>query len=524
MITQTELASFRIKSNAPLSREEILKQLIDDDMKSAEYLKAVDGERYYSGEQDVKYIDFRKSKILDKQVGIDGQEADVEVEFSNPNRSNHRMQHRFSYLHIEQKVSYMSGKEPSVAVDGAKASEDGASGNDEWVYQGLLTNTTNARFRRVLLEWERQASIGGKSWLHEYKDRNGNLRQIVVPRTGGIAIYDTAHNKDIVEYIRHYPYTLNIAGKEYQGRKAEWWTGTDVTYYATDSKGNYRLDTDRQINPAPHYWEVTLTTGVDGVTLEETFREGRNWGKPPFIELNNNSQGMTDLEVVKDLIDAYDLVCSKGTNNLMDFNEFYAIIQGFGGDVASAVVKKLEVNRAVSVSASGSGNNIELKQLDLQMAGRIDWLKQIWDAIHYFGMAVDTTKESLGSAASGVALEFQYSLLDLKANNLIIEAEQALSEHFAYVTEDINRQMGTAYDSDLVNVTFSKTRPTNQLETVTMIRQSEGLVPEFTLLQAHPLVKDADEAYKQVLAERERTQARRMAILGNYGTDLPSGE
>lgn len=515
MITQTELINMRINASAAMSQEEILKKLIEEDRMSASYQAAADAERYYSKEQDIKAHDFQKSVILDRKVNNEGMEMDVEVVFNNPNRSNHKMQHRFLFNHVEQKVGYIAGREPSITVDGAESSADGKGGNAEWIYQNELAKTTGARFRRLLLQWQRRASLGGKAWLHEYKDRDGKLMQIVVPRTEGIPIYDTIYNSTLVEFIRYYSVQQTIAQGETETiTHAEWWTAQDVTRYTSDSEGKFTVDGPSE----PHYHTVTWVNGEDGVTQREVTREGRNWGRVPFVEMANNSDALTDLHVYKDLIDAYDLVASKGTNNLMDFNEFYAVIQGFGGDAAGAIVKKLEINRAVSVTSQGGG--VEMRQLDMQMQGRIDWLKALWDAIHYFGCAVDPSKDSVGNAASGVSLEFQYSLLDLKANNMIAEAELALTEHFWFVTEDINRQQNASYDADLVAVQFNKSRVTNNLETVQMIAQSTDMLPDKLLLQAHPLVKDADQAYKDLLAERhDRAKAQR-EIFGSFGTPL----
>jgi SPP1 family phage portal protein len=151
------------------------------------------------------------------------------------------------------------------------------------------------------------------------------------------------------------------------------------------------------------------------------------------------------------------------------------------------------------------------------MEGRINWLKELWESIHYFGCAVDPTKDSIGNAASGISLEFQYSLLDLKANNMITEAEPALVEYFWFITEDFNRQNNTNYDADLVSIQFNKSRVTNNLETVTMITQSADLLPDKLLLQAHPLVKDADQAYKDLLAEREEKLSRQREMFGAFG-------
>ncbi|NLB08161.1 MAG: phage portal protein, partial [Clostridiales bacterium] len=89
--------------------------------------------------------------------------------------------------------------------------------------------------------------------------------------------------------------------------------------------------------------------------------------------------------------------------------------------------------------------------------------------------------------------------------------------YFWFITEDFNRQNNTNYDADLVSIQFNKSRVTNNLETVQMIVQSQDLLPDKLLLQAHPLVKDADQAYKDLLAEREEKQARQREMFGNFG-------
>lgn len=165
-----------------------------------------------------------------------------------------------------------------------------------------------------------------------------------------------------------------------------------------------------------------------------------------------------------------------------------------------------------------------MEQADLQMQGRLDWLKELWSAIHFFGCAVDTNADRIGNAPSGVSLEFQYSLLDLKADLMITEAALALENHFWFVTEDINRRENAQYNSELVSVTFNKSRITNRLETVTMIMQSENIVPERILLQAHPLVDDADQAYKDLLEQRKQKLKEQQVQFGSFGSTNPSGE
>lgn len=509
LITETDLINLRIRANAGMTDSQILTLLISEHRGSKAYKNAQDGVRYYSGDQDIKSHSFRTGYIEDANGTIQP--------FTNPNASNTLTQHRFLKGQIEQKISYITGKEPSVAVDGARPGEDEGTGNDEWRFQEELGRTTDAKFYRLLTKWARMVSQQGVAWLHEYKDRDGRLRQAIVGLLDGIPIYDSAHEQDLVQFIRVYEVDDWVGTTKTTLTKAEWWTPTQVSYWISRNGGAYILDPDHKINPEPHYWEVTFRRKADGISQEEVGRTPKAWGRVPFVEWSNNSDKTTDLADIKDLIDAYDLVASRGTNNLMDFNEFWALVVGLGGDAANALMKKLQINHSASVT-SATGGSIEMKQLDLQMPGRIDWLKQLWDSIHTFGCAVDVTNDKLGNAPSGISLKFQYTLLDLKANKMITEGKLALEEHFRFITEEFNRQGSYSWDPEKVTVTFNKTLITNDLETVQMIAQSDGLVPERVLLAAHPLVDDADQAYKDLLEQRKRRLDEQQSTFARYGS------
>jgi hypothetical protein len=64
---------------------------------------------------------------------------------------------------------------------------------------------------------------------------------------------------------------------------------------------------------------------------------------------------------------------------------------------------------------------------------------------------------------------------------------------------------------------------TNDAETVNMIIQSDNLVPERILLAAHPLVDDTDQAYKDLLAQRQEKIKLQRQMMPDYGT-LPNDD
>jgi hypothetical protein len=61
----------------------------------------------------------------------------------------------------------------------------------------------------------------------------------------------------------------------------------------------------------------------------------------------------------------------------------------------------------------------------------------------------------------------------------------------------------------------------NDAETVNMIMQSRGLVPDNILLQHHPLVDDAAQTEKDLQKQQAKEDIRRKQMFGN--DDIPPG-
>jgi SPP1 family phage portal protein len=185
----------------------------------------------------------------------------------------------------------------------------------------------------------------------------------------------------------------------------------------------------------------------------------------------------------------------------LDLVTLYWSIQGYGGETADAIARKLQINRAVNIS--DSSGSIDAKQVNLPVSGRIDWLKMLRRDIFDFGMGVYTDSEKLGNA-SGVSLKFQYTQLDLKANTMTPRLKSAIKDFFWFITEDYNRNNGTDFDSSLINITINRTMITNDLETVQMIDLSKGIVSDKTLLSKHPFVEDVNEEMRELEAKKAK--------------------
>ncbi len=480
-ITELNLLKEKLSSEGKLGTGDILRRIIEDDTMNPKKAFMLTGERYYDGDHDILRHDFRRSTIYED----DANGNPVGREFENENNSNHHNVHNFHQQHVDQKVAYVSGRPPSVTVEGAE--EDGRLK----AFEDLVTAvTSDEEFTDTLSDLETGASNKGVEWLHVYYDFNGRFRYVIVPAEGCIPLYDTQYQKELVEMIRYYEMAVVRPGGDVIRKHIEWWTPTDVSHYSEDENGDYIFE-----SRLPHWF------GVTSIDDREVRREEHGWGKVPFIPLCNNSRQMSDLSRNKGLIDAYNLLSSACTNNQIDLVELYFMIQGYGGETAKAIQSKLKINKAVSVS--DPNGKIQAQQVTLDVADRLEWLKMLRRDIYQLGMAIDTDDETFGSSTSGVALKFKYTQLDMKADKMIVKLKKAMKEIFWFLTEDINRKNNTDFDFRLIRFDVNKSMITNDLEAVQIITQSQGLVPDTLLLAKHPYVDDVNQAIRELKKQKQ---------------------
>lgn len=486
-LSEMELLKARLSAMGRLSESRVLEEILLSDENSEEKKKMREGERYFRCEHDILREDFRRKPVSETPEG----EGEVLRNFYNPNRSNHHCVNPFHHTLVAQKAAYLVGREPTITVKG-----------DGKTFAAELEGFCDEEMNCTLYQWVVGAANKGVEYLHVYYDEDGSLDYCIVPAEEMIVFYDEVHQKEMVEAIRYYTITVLEEGRERLRRKVEWWTKEDVTYYTENDKGVFYRE-----RKLPH-WQVSQTEGE-----AESVCVPHGWGRVPFIPLRNNSRQMTDLELVKGLIDAYDYISSEGTNNLLDLVDLYWVIQGYGGETAGAIAKKLQINKAVQIS--DTSGRVEAKQVALPMEGRLSWMKALRKDIFHFGMGVDTDSENWGKAPSGVALQFQYAMFYLKINEIVPEIRKAVKEFLRFVTEDWNRRDNGARNWKDIQVLLNTSGITDDLETVQMIRESEGLVSEKTLLGRHPFVEDVNREMAQLEEERKEKKHEKGNVDGN---------
>lgn len=451
--------------------------LINSHKNCIEKKQMLEGERYFSCEHDVIYKNFNENIISEFDSK---QQKDVVRSFVNPNRSNHHQVNPFHHTLVMQKASYLLGKEPTIYLTEDDLNNSGNS---------FLTNFCDDKFNQTMFDLVIGSANKGVEYIHIYYDDLGEFSYNVVSAEDIIPIYDEKNHQKIKEIIRYYDIFVWEIDKEVKYEKVEHWTDSDVTFYTRNKSGNLILD-----KKVPHWEEIRY---VDG---EEIERVACSFGKVPFIPLSNNGKRSSDLQLIKGLIDAYDLISSEGTNNLLDLVDLYWVIQGYGGEAASAITKKLQTNKAVHIN--DSSGNIEAKQVDLSMDSRLEWLDILRRDIFNFGMGIDLNSENFTQAPSGVALKFQYSLFTLKIQTITANLKNAISELLNFALDDFVRKNNIELPNGKIQIILNLNNIVDDTETMSIIKSSEGIVSQKTLLGRHPFISDANEEMISIKNER----------------------
>lgn len=492
-LADLEFINSRVSSMGATRESDIIKYILNDDILSPQKKAMEKGENYYNAQHDSLLKEYNSAEISETETE-DGYEKEIKRKFVNPNRSNHHNVNPFHKLLVDQKVSYIVGKEPTITVEGAEEDKELKK------YEDLLTGIADEDFNTVLQDLVRGASNKGYEALHIYYDSQKRLKYCVIPAKEIIPIYDSMFQMNLEQVIRYYYVKVMRNGQECLRRKVEWWTGENVTYYIEKESNVFVLDTSYKVNPKPHWWDISLINGM------EKKRTPHFWGRVPFVILENNKNRISDLNGIKSLIDAYDMISSEGTNTLLDLVDLYWVIQGYGGETAGAIAKKLQINKAVNIS--DSSGSVEAKQVSLPINERIEYLRMLRHDIYHFGMGIDVEDERFGNAPSGVALKFRYANLKHKCENMAPRLKKAIKEFFWFITEDYNRNNGTSYDYSAIKITLNYSQISNDTETINMIKQSEGIISQKTQLENHPLVTDVNEELKLLEAEDKMAQEK----------------
>lgn len=489
-------------------QSKILKELIYEFNSSSTKRKMLEGERYARNQNDILKRKLNEYTIFD-------QDTQQNVKKQNLNKSDEHLPHGFYPKQINQKKTYVCGKPITISynipVDGKK---DETTKKAEKKITNMVWNVLGPKFEKLIKNRLKEASNKGRAWLHpNYKD--GKLVFEKIPSEECIPIYDNETQSYLTGFIHFYT-IQDLTGDKPEDRiYVEYWDEKEVVYYI-ETKINEEIvfleDVSRPRHGCHWYREI-----YDNALNNLKDIEKHSWGKVPFIEIENNEEKMTDLEPIKPLIDAYDLINSGFVNTVEDLKEIIWLITGYGAENILALIENLKVNGVARTN--DTNGKIDAKLLPIPYEARQALLKGLKELIYEFGRAVDTSnKDLIGQAPSGVSLEFLYTDLDMKADDAIGGLTSAIYEVLWYVLEDLKMQGKIPQDINEFDfkIEFNKSRIFNENEKINTLN-NDTILSTRSKLEKHPLCDDVEVELQRIKQEKEENMKLQSQIFNNSG-------
>lgn len=505
-ISQIEVIKQKLSAAKSLNTSNIIKDIIGEHEKSAQFAAMQKAQKYYDGDHDILEKDFRKSYVYktEDENGFDDSNKDRTELIFNPNTSNHHNVHNYFRQLVEQESDYIAGNPPAVVVEGAGTSPDSKSPLKAFE-NDVTAVTSDELFARLIADTIVDTRVNGRAFIHPYVAENGQLSTVNLNPLEVIPIFDTAYQTEILEFLRYYNITVVRDNNPKQVIRVEWWTADDVTYFIQNDNHEYVKEVfgDGKPNPAPHYWEVGLLNPLTG----ESDLIPKSFGRVPLIEVVSDKTRSSLLGKIKGLQDAYNLLSSKLANDEIDLVALFWTIQGYGGESASKIRKKLELNKGISID--DPDGKISAQQVELNTSERIAFLDLLKRDIFRLGEGLVHDIERSGNVNT-TELKMRYADLRNKANRMVRELKIGLKHLFQFIVDDLNNTNGTGYDYKLVKAEFHYNEVTNDTELVDNILKLRGFVPDTILMSLVPYVDDPNQAFKE-LQEQLNVESKRKA-------------
>lgn len=488
----------------------LIQKLIEEFLNSDLRRKMDYGDRYYKVGNDILSKDLSEYTIYD-------QKTKTNVVKKNTHKSNQKIAHAFYTKQVNQKKVYVAGKPITITYNIPLSQKlgDKEKKDREKIITDLIWGELGVKFETLIKNRVKEASNKALAWIHpDYKDGKLIFRKYKSEEC--IPIYDNESEEFLVGLIHFYEIEDLTGNKPKKVKYVEYWDEREVRYYIEEKGDNgeslFVEDVSRE-RPGCHW--TTKVYNVSEGTLKRV--EKHSWGKVPFICVENNEEHINDLEPIKNLIDAYDLINSNFVNTVEDLKEIVWLINGYGAEDLLALIENLKVNGVARTN--DTTGKIDAKLLPIPYEARQALLKGLKELIYEFGRAVDTSnKDLIGQAPSGESLEFLYTDLDLKAEDIIPSLKSAIYEMIWYCLQDLKRKgiINEEIDEFDFKIEFNKTRIFNEVEKVKTLSEDTVLSTK-TKLEQHPWCEDVDIELERLKQEKEENMKLQSQIFNNSG-------
>ena len=361
--------------------------------------------------------------------------------------------------------------------------EEGENPGAENIQQAF----TDAKINIIDTKLATYLSIFGESIEIVYQDRYGNTKSGVLdPRNAFIVDDDTVEYIELLG-VHRYP-KINAQGEE-DGEVIQVYTALQEKRVYSYNRGILKLEEDPK-----------------NIVFSQI----------PLIRYANKPNKKGDFESVISLIDAYNVLESSRINDKEQFVD--SILAVYGAILGDSLEQKTETSKTIAdlgMVELPENSKMEFVTKTFQEAD-INILKNdIKEDIHKISKVPDLTDENFASNSSGVAMGYKLLGLEQLAQQKEAWYKIGIRKRIELYREVLGiRQLEV--DADTITPVFTRSLPTNELETAQIVNLLENKVSRKTLLQQISFIEDVNQEIKRLKQEEEERQEQRNVIFGNY--------
>jgi SPP1 family phage portal protein len=223
----------------------------------------------------------------------------------------------------------------------------------------------------------------------------------------------------------------------------------------------------------------------------------------PICTYENNRQRIGDFEKVLSLIDAYDFTNSDTANDFEYFTNALLVISGVTMNETDEQDRPLNFkdNRVINFIDTNSKAEYLIK--DINDTALENYKNRLNLDIHKFSNVIDISDKNFGNNLSGIAMK--YKLLGMENITSIKESKfrKGLMKRIELLTHFLNLASTSDYLYTEITPVFTRNIPSNDVETVEMIKQLYGMISDKTLLSQLPFIEDVQQELNFIEEQRK---------------------
>lgn len=223
----------------------------------------------------------------------------------------------------------------------------------------------------------------------------------------------------------------------------------------------------------------------------------------PICTYENNRQRIGDFEKVLSLIDAYDFANSDTANDFEYFTNALLVVSGVTMDENDEEGRPLNFKENRVLNFVDNEGKAEYLIKNINDTALENYKNRINLDIHKFSNVIDISDKNFGNNLSGIAMK--YKLLGMENITSIKESKfrKGLMKRIELLTHFLNLASTSDYIYTEIIPVFTRNIPSNDVETVEMIKQLYGMISDKTLLSQLPFIEDVQQELDFIEEQRK---------------------